>query len=220
MQLFCDRTGFPFLEAGGLGLAISLLPVTKVQFESFLAEPNEFGDDWYEQLLAVNPRASWRDPLPRKDIRLFLTGVQPEEAMTFTHWLGAGFDLPTTEEWRAVDRVLDATALNIDLLKASTVCPAARAILAQLLAQGNPRTWGELALLRGGVAEWVHWPEAVLVHNHSTPFGALGKPPGTTWAPHVDLPSRPIISHHRNSLFGFRPIFRWAQLETANDLWS
>src|SRR5712692_8216258 len=100
MRLCCDRTGFPLLEWAETGLAMSLLPVTKVQFECFLAEPNEFGDKWYEEVLAVSPRVPWRQFDTGNRERLFLTGIQPNEALAFARWLGEDFDLPTEAEWR------------------------------------------------------------------------------------------------------------------------
>jgi hypothetical protein len=44
MRLWCDRTGFPLFEPWPGKQAFALLPVTKAQFECFLAEPNDYGN--------------------------------------------------------------------------------------------------------------------------------------------------------------------------------
>lgn len=216
MRLSCDRTGFPLLEWSEAGLEVALLPVTKAQFERFLAEPNEFGNAWYEQVLALNPRVSWRQFGPEERERLFLTGVLPEEALAFLRWLGGGFDLPTVEEWRAMDRWLRAAPLDVEAL---TQCPlhrSAQAIVRGLLRQSRPRVWGELALLRGGVVEWV---------REGRGFGGLGAPrPGfhpNTWNPQRDAPVRPLRAEARLPYFGFRCVRRWheRQQEEEEDLW-
>lgn len=108
MQWSCDRTGFPLVAIPGLGMEVHLLPVTKVQFERFLAEPDAFGDTWYEEALALNPRVPSRQFTAKNRERLFLTGILPEEALAFAKWLGAGFDLPTVTEWREIHKAFAA----------------------------------------------------------------------------------------------------------------
>ena len=118
MRLCCDRTGFPLLRLDALGLEVGLLPCAKVQFEAFLAEPDErFGDAWYEAVLAVNPRDGWRLP-PAAEERLFLTGVLPDEALAFLRWLGPGFDLPSVQEWLEFDAMLRDRSTDGDALGA------------------------------------------------------------------------------------------------------
>ena len=102
MRFSCDRTGFPLITVPEAMVAMHLLPVTKVQFERFLAEPNTYGDAWYEEVLTLNPRISYRQCTAENRERLFLTGIVPEEALAFARWMGDGFDLPTVAEWRAL----------------------------------------------------------------------------------------------------------------------
>ena len=42
MQFSYDRIGFPLIVVPDVGIEMHLLPVTKVQFERFIAEPNKF----------------------------------------------------------------------------------------------------------------------------------------------------------------------------------
>jgi Sulfatase-modifying factor enzyme 1 len=202
MRLSSDRTGYPLIECPALGLEVALLPVTKVQFERFLAEPAAYGDAWYERRLVENPRVSWRQFDPAVRERLWLTGVDPEEALAFARWLDEGFDLPTAEEWRALDQCLRETRLPGGLLSGCALHPAARAILTQLLGQLRPTTWRDLALTRAGVLEWVRWEDG---------FGGLGAPRAAWWPNLFDpqrdeplQPSRPGSCRY----FGFRPVRR------------
>src|SRR4051812_25305456 len=116
MQWSPDRTGFPVLDLPELGLAVHLVPVSKPQFERFLAEPvaegGLFGDAWYESVLAVSPRLSIRDAQPANYESLFLGGILPTEAERFARWLGTGYDLPKVESWRRVDEYLSMHLLD------------------------------------------------------------------------------------------------------------
>lgn len=204
MRFSCDGTGFPMVHLDGSELALSLLPVPKVQFERFLAEPNEYGDQWYEEVLSVNPRVSWQRFEAEQRERLFLTGILPEEALAFARWLGEGFDLPTISEWRKLDQLLTQTPLPSSVQETLTSCPmhrAAHAILRRLLRQLQPKSWGELALLRGGLIEWVRVGQE---------FAGLGAPRPqflpNTFNPQHDDPVRPL--RKRVPYFGFRLVYR------------
>lgn len=205
MRFFYDRTGFPLVQPDRSGLALSLLPVTKVQFERFLAEPNEFGDAWYEQILSVNPRVSWQRFEGEQREQLFLTGILPAEALAFARWLGEGFDLPTVDEWRKLAQLLSLTPLPAGVQETLRSCPmhrAAHAILQGLLRQLEPESWGELALLRGGLIEWVRVGQG---------FAGLGAPRPqfypNTFNPLHDDPVRPL-REQRLPYFGFRLVYR------------
>lgn len=203
MRLSCDRTGFPLVELDELGLAVSLLPVTKVQFERFLAEPNGFGNAWYENVLQGNPRVSWRLFTAEERKRLFLTCVLPEEALAFMQWMGHNFDLPTVDEWRAIDNLLMNTPLPMQSREVLARCPlhpAAATIVQRLLRQiePKPKKWGELALLRGGVIEWI---------RTGPDFAGLGQPPGTLYKPQEEDPVYPL-QDRRVSYWGFRLVCR------------
>jgi formylglycine-generating enzyme required for sulfatase activity len=205
MQLQFDQIGFPFVRIEGLGLSVTLLPTTKVQFERFIAEPNSFGDAWYEEILGINPRLSWRRPDSGPRERLFLTGVLPSEALAYASWAGIGLDLPSVEEWRAVFRYMTRTRLagsSVQGLDSERVHPAARAIVELIMAEVQPKTWGELALMRGGLIEWVREDEG---------FKGFGTPRPqflpSVFNPERDEPLFPL-QNERSRYFGFRLVRR------------
>lgn len=195
MDWFCDRTGFPLLSLREHELVVSLWPVFKVQFECFLAQPGGFpfggegldSDSWYQALLEVSPRVSWRHFRFHEREGLLMTGIHPAEALVFLSWCGVGFQLPTVEQWRLVDQILNHTPLGAgdwQTLRVHTgLHPAARAFL-RLWERSPPPTWGQLALLHQGVQEWVRSGSS---RNGGTPgpggtqvdptqgFGGLGR---------------------------------------------
>jgi len=112
MDCCFDRTGFPYIELKDPALAVSLLPLTKLQFEYYLADLTPQGDNWYEELLTLNPRVSPQRFTPEQRERLFLTGLLPAEAEAYAAWLGDGYRLPTVAEWRAIYRCFQSTAFT------------------------------------------------------------------------------------------------------------
>ncbi len=98
-----------------------MLPVTKIQFERFLAESHNLGDDSYKEALRLNPSVSHQQFTPDNREQLFVTGILPQEALNFARWMGNEFDLPTVEEWRFI---YDALALGLNALHASTTLPS------------------------------------------------------------------------------------------------
>jgi hypothetical protein len=118
-----DRTGFPLVQRHDWRHAIALFPISKYQFERFMVEQGPqgtlFTDAWYRELLALNPRRSWR----RSDERpweLFLTGLEAEPMVSFLRFLGRGYRLPEVAEWRALLAVeAELSALREQFLEAS-----------------------------------------------------------------------------------------------------
>ncbi|PZN69060.1 MAG: hypothetical protein DM484_30465 [Candidatus Methylumidiphilus alinenensis] len=104
MDLFFDRTGFSYVVLKKLALAVSLLPLTKLQFEQYLADVKPQRDGWYEELLALNPSVSPQNFTTGQREQLFVTGLLPSEAEAYAAWLGEGYRLPTVEEWRTIYR--------------------------------------------------------------------------------------------------------------------
>ncbi len=152
MPFSFDRAGFPLVWLPSLCLEVQLLPVTKVQFERFAAEPNTFGDNWYDALLQTNPRVSYRRFNAENREGLFLTGILPDEALAFAHWLGPGYDLPSVDEWRKICIALAGEPAP--LIGDEMPEGPAQAILSQLEDQLRPSTLLDLSLMRGGVVEW------------------------------------------------------------------
>jgi hypothetical protein len=207
MQWSCDRTGFPVLELAELGLAVQLLPVSKLQFERFLAEPvadgGLFGDAWYESLLAVSPRVSLRDATREKYEHQFLSGVFPAEAERFARWLGSGYDLPRVDTWRRVDELLGMQLLDeaeVEAMKNDNrLSRPAKNLMGWWQSLRQPLTWGELGLFQDGLLEWVR--------ISPRQCGGLGRPRQEFQRilinPQRDDPVKPI-QQQRLRYFGFR----------------
>lgn len=153
MDCCFDRTGFPYVELNDPALAVSLLPLTKLQFEAYLADLTPQGDRWYEELLTLNPRVAPQRFTPEQRERLFLTGLLPAEAEAYAAWLGEGYRLPTVAEWRVIYRRFQSTAFTP--LAALPTSGRTAALLRRLEAQARPQTLLDFSLMHGGVVEWV-----------------------------------------------------------------
>lgn len=97
-----DRTGFPLIQRQNWSFAIALFPVSKYQFERFLAVAKPIGnlytDPWYREILRRNPRRSWRN-LKEHPWEHFLTGLDESALKPFLSFLGPDYRLPRREEW-------------------------------------------------------------------------------------------------------------------------
>ncbi len=205
MQLYCDRSGWPWVRLS-LDLACSLLPITKMQFELYLAEPGPPGPAWYEELLQVNPRCPARHFRDSEREHLFLTGITPEEALAFGNWLDPGTDLPTWEEWRFIYQALATTNKRLPITKSFeklSLAPTARSVIDGLQSISRLMTLGQIGLAQEGVLEWV---------RHNREFGGCGKPRPNFWAttanPLKDTPQRPVVANARHKACGFRLVTR------------
>ena len=209
MQLQSDVLGFPIVHVGALDLWMSLLPITKVQFERFIAEENSFGDSWYDEVLNISPRHSWRNIASDDRESLFVTAIFPPEALAFAAWLGKDFDLPTREEWSRIYQLMQRTPLPIQLLQACTSHPVAKSIVDSILSQVEPSNMAQMSLLQDGIIEWVYQGQE---------FAGLGKPRArflsTVFNPEVDEPLRPP-RNVRSRYFGFRLVRRATSLKGA-----
>jgi hypothetical protein len=199
MQFSCDRTGFPLVAVPALALEVQVLPVTKVQFERFIAEPNAFGDVWYEEVLALNPRVSSRRFTVESRERLFLTGILPEEALAFAKWMGEGFDLPTVAEWRAIYAALAAEAAPLRHL-IGLLSERGTILACDLLSRvgtAHPPSLLDLSFMQGGVVEWV---------RQGNTWTGLGAPRPefhpNLWNPQIDE-VRPLRAGARVPFFWF-----------------
>jgi len=215
MQYWCDQVGFPLICLPQLQLDVQLLPVTKVQFERFLAQLNDFGDNWYESVLAINPRTSWRRFTEHDRERLFITGILPNEARTYAQWLGEGFDLPTVQEWRVIYQAVqrDPTfsvplpELADQLIRDGN--KVAGQIVRRLLDQlKGPQLW----LMDGGLVEWAR-------DDSTGQFVGLGSPRHAfypnAWNPIADT-VRPLAAGQRLYYFGMRVVHKPSRAATAD----
>lgn len=205
MRLFTDHLGYPWIEVDRT-ISVSLLPITKYQFEAYLTEPGGFSNSWYEQLLAINPRCSWRDFEDGSREQLFMTGVFPSEALQFAEWLGPEYDLPTADEWRRIDEVirgLKGTVLTDKELSRIKLSPIALWLVKRLVKLSRIQSWHGLTLMRRGIMEWVHVGER---------FGCHGAPRPNFWPvthnPRFDSPQFPSKPNRRDKQCGFRLVRR------------
>lgn len=198
----CDRTGFPLLAMPKLGSAMHLLPVTKVQFECFLAEPGGLGDEWYEEVLEVSPRVSPVHATEADREGLLMAGVIPSEVEDFARWLGPTWRIPSVKEWQQAYALLKATPFRADGLMSwapSDLHPLAAVTLRLLEGQLKPKTWLDLSLMRGALLEWV---------SCGKEWGGLGEPRPEFASYLIDPlrgdPIRPINCDRRLRDFGMR----------------
>ncbi len=204
MIFSCDRTGFPLVTLKS-GIEMQLLPVTKVQFESFRSESNEITDEAYQELVALNPSVSHNQFISDQRERLFITAILPQEALAFARWMGNKFDLPTVDEWRTIYDELSLDISSLDGLEdIASQCQSedAAIIVQQLLKQLKPISLLDLCLMKGAVVEWV---------RQGKTFVGLGAP-RASFQPNLFNPltdvAKPIQLEERIRYFGFRLIRR------------
>jgi hypothetical protein len=178
-----DSLNFPYLfipyngENGGFWF--SLFPLTKFQFESFLATPNSYSDSWYEEILSLNPRFSKSQKNNFQS--LFITGIFHHEALEFAHWLGNDYDLPTEAEWRQAYIYLSKLKYNdqelMNLLGKDNYVDT----VIQVCTKSRKVTdWVGAVLMTDGIFEWVRMPE------RANKYGIYGS------ASKVDIISHPL----------------------------
>jgi len=201
-----DAAGYPMIWIEPIKAFVHLFPVTKAQFERFLyaANPRSFGDAWYENLLALNPRVSYREINRQPYERLFLTGVLPDEAITFSQWMGKEYALLDTNEWRASYQWLEQHPSSAmppslyDLGISEDACFIWETIESQL----HPRDLLELSLMSRGVIEWVI-DKSVGTNDD---YVGLGQTRDSFWSslrtPFAVVP--PIRPDERIRYFGYR----------------
>jgi hypothetical protein len=200
---YIDRSGYPMIFVEPLEGYLHLFPVTKPQFERFLAAGNKYtwGDEEYGELLKQNPRLSYRATQQVKYERLFLTAVKPEEAKAFGNWLGERYGLPGEKQWLTC---YDWLARQPITDPPSGLAQDALAIWQSLLAQQTRHTLLDLSLMCEGVKEWVMLEGQIEKHGGlgcpSRRFSALRRDPRKL----VTLTSTEV----RQQAYGFRLLKR------------
>lgn len=96
-----DPFGFPMVRVPELEIFIHSLPLTKLQFETFLCDvlDKELSAAWYKEVLSLNPRVPIEGLTHENAWRAFITGIRADEADRFARWCGNGYRLPTAREW-------------------------------------------------------------------------------------------------------------------------
>lgn len=157
-----DPTGYPLVFVDSLEAYVQLFPVTKPQFEKFISSGTrrEYGDKWYEDIIALNPRASYRSlDVPARE-QLFMTGLTPDEARAFGRWMGRNYTLLTAQEWSACYKWFSeqtAPSLPPDLCDqlSRDALGVWKMVEEQWLERSRRPKLRELSLMTQGILEWV-----------------------------------------------------------------
>lgn len=157
-----DAAGYPLIKVEPLNSFVHLLPVTKPQFEKFIASGRQqgFDDQWYSARLMMSPRASYRSQdLPTLE-QLFMTGISTDEAGAFSKWLGREYRLLSAEDWAACYEWFGRqTEIAMPQDLSDRLSRDAQAIWEISEAQCQDRcrhpTLQDLSLLTQGILEWV-----------------------------------------------------------------
>lgn len=202
MLLTFDRTNFPLIAVEEVGVEVHLLPVTKQQFEQYVAGSGPLEQSRYQKLLASNPAVGPEESLLEVRERLFVGGILPAEARTFARWLGEGFDLPTVKEWRGIYNVFKRTSLPRRDLAAELAPGLVATFVAEWAKQMPGSLMLDLSLMRGGLVEWA---------RQGKTWVGLGAPrpqfQPNLWDP-LDHEIKPLRPDERLPYFGFRLIRR------------
>jgi hypothetical protein len=197
-----DATGYPLVFVERVQAYVQLFPVTKPQFEKFISSGarREYGDEWYEQIIKLNPRASYRSPdVPARE-QLFMTGLRPVESLAFARWMGRNYALLSTQEWIDCNEWLgEQTAppvppdlrdhLSRDALRIWEM------IEEQCLERSREPNLRELSLMTQGILEWVI--------ERSGRYCGLGDPASSKLQRKIDHPVYPIGQGRLRNI-GFR----------------
>ena len=194
-----DNTGYPLIYVPTIKKFVHLFPVTKSQFEKYLADNYMIGfdDTWYSSLLAEStPRGSiWT--LPKHSLEsLFITGMKPEEVISYAKWSDPEMRPPTISEWQRIWNWFKefpecSPPIEIEGGMAST----AHHLWHVILKTCNPVNVNELACLSGCIWEWVK----------DNKKGWMGMGSRTSHPFHNPLdPISPAFLQTRPRWFGFR----------------
>jgi len=198
IDIVFDPIGFPLMRLDDMDFYIHLLPIAKIQFERFICSVNKagYGDKWYETSIRLNPRISPSRINENNYEKAFISGILPNEAVEFAHWLGKDYKLPTYKQWRQAYR-LAKTAPDIgSFIESSKIDGMSKKILDGLTA--FLRDTLSLTLMNNGLVEWVRGNDEFL---------GLGSPRPSfyenAYDPEIDS-WRPFKTSRRMPFFGFR----------------
>lgn len=215
-SVLTDRAGFPMIHVEGLDGYLHWLPVTKIQFEAFLCEhPSAtFDQQWYDEILSLNPRISPRAVQATNYWQSFITGITPGEAERYADWCGADYALLHQKEWiDTYHRLREMPPRSVADLTALNLAPRIRSLIERLdavfRAQSPNGSLADQMFLRLGVKEWV-----VCGGPKQSPWGAWGQPNRAFFGSiRDDLEATspvfpPEVETRRLHAFGFRLIRR------------
>ena len=175
-RFILDRAGGPMIWVPPLKAYLHLLPVTKLQFERFLAEQpgGSFDFKWYDAVLGLDAEKTGRvAPHAVKAgnyWQAFLTGIRPDEARVYAQWCeedgGDEYAVPTQVEWWTayeylkqqdalpdVPRPFQNLALSSRMSELIERLEIVNGKLPKLVP--DSRKLAEQMYLRNGILEWV-----------------------------------------------------------------
>ena len=138
------------MEIENIG-SVTLWPVTKIQFEMYMTEVNQYGDSFYEEILQHNPRISYQQFHKKDYERLFITGLSLNEIHAFSKWYGKDFRLPTLDEYFKIYQAVDNQSRIVSPPDDISV-PAKKIWDGMEKISKSPL---QMSLLKDGFIEWV-----------------------------------------------------------------
>jgi hypothetical protein len=221
LPMILDVAGFPMIWVPPQNAYIHWLPVTKIQFETFLVASgsSKYDSVWYDELLRLNPRVSSQDITKGNYWGAILTGIKPSETYDFMSWCGADFSMPTLEEWNDVYKYFKTMSpIPIDevINQAGIMSPRTKQLLRNLdeatintskFYEVKERTLADQMLMRLGVMEWIQIPIRI------TGWGGIGQTAPEFYTafctPEHGIASRPSDPEGtRLKSYGFRLLFK------------
>jgi hypothetical protein len=180
-----DKANFPMVWVGEIDAYIHWLPVTKVQFETFMcaAPDTRFDEGWYESALELNGRTTPGAVRQNNYWQAILTGIYPSEAQKYAAWCGDNYDIPTQDEWFAAYNALkQVNEIKIDFADHMPHLSDRARLLIKRMDAASKRVASTLMipdrrvthqmLMRYGVMEWVNNPNA----RHGQEWVGAGEP--------------------------------------------
>ena len=219
LKFTLDPTGFPMMWVNAINAYMHWMPVSKIQFEHFLcATPDShFDENWYDQIISLNPRVTPGSIRPDNYWQALLSGVTPSEVLRFARWCGDDYRVPTLDDWFGAYTALKALPPESPevINDMGNLRDRVRTLLTRLdaasstalLRVGYERTLADQMLMRLGVIEWVE------CHEQHYQWGGMGETDsrfqGSLFTPDHGQPSIPNNPDtDRLHYYGFRLIRR------------
>lgn len=159
MEIIYDRTNFPLLKIDPLNKFIHVLPVTKIQFERFLSDPDASPDsqEYILSITKLNPRISTSNFNADEAWKIFATALLPDEIARFTNWLGPTYRLPTRQEWITTKEWLENINANIfheEISRPNGMNIFAKNIIHKIYEVFSVKSMLDVCMLLNTIMEW------------------------------------------------------------------
>lgn len=208
-QIILDKANFPLIWIEPIQAYIHLLPITKLQFENYIADYRYVQNaGFYLDAIKLNPRIPPYGFSVDNYWRLFVTGLTITEIRGFIGWEGSDFGLPSSEEWIKTNQYLCNIDSNEVLAKVKAerrINRFAKVILSKLDNIIKPKSALDLSLQFNCFLEWVQ------SKGENNKYSVIGRP-NTQLFPMIQekvLKEIPVFDYERRTAhFGFRLINR------------